>query len=401
MPEDFLQTHTNRIYEETRYKLVLRTCMMLGFLILLVSVLSFVKSKYNPLPDLIAVGICAISAVLLIKTKKYKLIGGFAILASFIIIVLTLFFVRSIHYTTPLWMFVHVLFSFIVLNKIFGLIALALNFTCLFIYVYYFFPENLNSVKHFDKTDAILYMSEFVILAIAIGYILFTYVSATQRSEAIVKLINRQLNERNRLIGRQKSEMEVMLKEIHHRVKNNLQIISSLLRLQSETLSESERSIYTEAVNRVSAMAIIHEKMYQTDSLSNFDLKEYIVTLIDSLIESYSVSRKIVSEVNVNVGNLNTKSIVPIAMMLNELVSNSVKHAFVDIENPRVAITIADITENQVMIEYFDNGNWVRKNESTFGLEIIEAMTQQMDGTKVRRSNEEGTYYIFQLHKIA
>jgi two-component sensor histidine kinase len=374
---------------------------MLGSLIFLVSILSFVKSKYNPFPDLVAVVICVISAVLVVKTKKYKLIGGFAILASFIVIVLTLFFVRSIHYTTPLWMFVHILFSFIVLNKVFGLVALAMNFACLFVYVYFFFPENLNAVKHFDRTDALLYMSEFVILAIAIGYILFTYVSSTQKSEALVKLTNRQLNERNNLIGKQKAEMEVMLKEIHHRVKNNLQIISSLLRLQSETLSESEREIYIEAVNRVSAMAIIHEKMYQTDSLSNFDLEEYIVTLIDSLFESYMVNGKVESKINVHVGSLNTKSIVPIAMMLNELVSNSVKHAFANEDNPKVNIIIADIAENQLMIEYFDNGNWVEKTESSFGLEIIDAMTQQMDGTKVRRSNEDGTYYIFQLYKIA
>jgi two-component sensor histidine kinase len=132
--------------------------------------------------------------------------------------------------------------------------------------------------------------------------------------------------------------MEVMLKEIHHRVKNNLQIISSLLRLQSETLSESEREIYIEAVNRVSAMAIIHEKMYQTDSLSNFDLEEYIVTLIDSLFESYMVNGKVESKINVHVGSLNTKSIVPIAMMLNELVSNSVKHAFAN-EDKNILIT--------------------------------------------------------------
>ena len=194
--------------------------------------------------------------------------------------------------------------------------------------------------------------------------------------------------------------MEVMLKEIHHRVKNNLQIITSLLRLQSDTLNEGQREIYMEAVNRVSAMAIIHEKMYQSDSLSDFDLEEYVVTLVESLFDNYSIRGKVKADINVNVEKLNTKSIVPIAMLLNELVSNSVKHAFTGSVDPRVSITLADISKKEVMIEYFDNGKWVEKNETSFGLEIIDAMTQQMDGTKVRRSNEEGTYYIFQLHKI-
>jgi len=400
MLKDSQNATTNQIYEQTRFTLVLRTCIVLGVLILLVTILTFIQSKYNPLPDIIAVVICLSSAIVLVKTQKYKLVGTFAALSSFIIIVLNLFLVHSIHYTTPLWMFVHVLFTFIVLNKVYGLISLALNFGCLFFYVYYFFPANINELNNFDKTDALLYMSEFIILAIAIGFILYTYVSATQKSESLAKSTNQELNEKNQIITRQKAEMEVMLKEIHHRVKNNLQIITSLLRLQSDTLIESQREIYMEAVNRVSAMAIIHEKMYQSDSLSDFDLEEYIVTLVESLFDNYSIRGKVKADINVNVEKLNTKSIVPIAMLLNELVSNSVKHAFAESNNPRVSITLADISKAQVMIEYFDNGKWVERNESSFGLEIIDAMTQQMDGTKVRRSNEDGTYYIFQLHKM-
>ena len=168
MSADFKNTTTNQIYEQTRFRLVLRTCFMLGFLILLVTVLSFIKSKYNPWPDIIAVIICLSSAIILIKTQKYKLVGSFAVFSSFVIIVLNLFLVSSIHYTTPLWMFVHVLFTFIVLNKTYGLIALVLNFSCLFFYVYHFFPANINSLTNFDRTDALLYMTEFVILSVAI-----------------------------------------------------------------------------------------------------------------------------------------------------------------------------------------------------------------------------------------
>ena len=375
-------------------------CLLFSVLISIVAVLNLFKPKYTITPDLFAVGLCLSAYFIIRKTKKYRAVGLMAAIGSLIIILTVLFTVDTIHYTTPMWMVVHVMFTFIVLQKICGLVSLVINFTALFIYVYFFLPDNLRDFGDFDQYDAFLYVIEFAILAVAIGYTLCVFITATKRSEAQLMYINSTLNDKNTLISRQKAEMEVMLKEIHHRVKNNLQIISSLLRLQAQSERASGESVYHEAVNRISAMAIIHEKMYQDTTLSDFNIEQYILSLLDSLFQNYSVEKKVRTKVNVNIKGLSSKSLVPVAMLLNELVSNSIKHAFVDNESPAVEIVVADLIDDQFMIEYFDNGKWKEGDALSFGLEIIDAMTAQLDGTKTRRSNQDGTFYIFLLNKL-
>lgn len=388
------------IYEQTRYKLVLRMCLLFSILISMVALLNLAKPRYTIVPDLFAVSLCLSAYFIIRKTKKYRTVGLIAAIGSLIIILTVLFAVDAIHYTTPMWMVVHVMFTFIVLQKICGLVSLLINFTALFIYVYFFLPGNLRAFGDFDRYDAFLYVIEFAILAVAIGYTLYVFINATKRSETQLMYINSTLNDKNALISRQKAEMEVMLKEIHHRVKNNLQIISSLLRLQARSEQVSEESVYHEAVNRISAMAIIHEKMYQDTTLSDFNVEQYIESLLDSLFQNYAVERKISTKVRVNIQSLSSKSLVPVAMLLNELVSNSIKHAFVGNDSPAIEIVLADLMEDQFMIEYFDNGKWKEGDANSFGLEIIDAMTAQLDGTKTRRSNDDGTFYIFLLNKL-
>ena len=144
--------------------------------------------------------------------------------------------------------------------------------------------------------------------------------------------INRELREAEEQIKRSLDEKVVLLKEVHHRVKNNLQIISSLLNLQMPYIKDSRPSSSSrKARTAIISMALIHEKLYQSESLARIDLAEYIQSLTDNLFRSYGAGRQAV-ELKIDVANitLDIDTVIPCALIINELVSNALKHAFPD-----------------------------------------------------------------------
>jgi two-component system, sensor histidine kinase PdtaS len=215
---------------------------------------------------------------------------------------------------------------------------------------------------------------------------------------------NQMLTNQNKLISKQNSEMEVMLREIHHRVKNNLQIITSLLRLQANNMAEKDSGSYQEAIDRINAMAIIHEKMYQSGSLSKFDLEKYFKSLINSLLSNYSVDKHPEFTVVVELEDMKSKSIVPLALLMNELLLNSLKHAFLNQNNPKISIVLSRVVDeksNLFLLEYSDNGKWIEESTSSFGTEIIQAMTEQMEGELDLKKTDLGTFYVFHLANLS
>ena len=125
-------------------------------------------------------------------------------------------------------------------------------------------------------------------------------------------------------------EKEVLLKEIHHRVKNNLQIITSLLNLQSQSIPDEEnKSIFRDSQNRIKSMALVHEKLYQSADLSKIDLNEYVKNLSDYVKDTYSaINKNVKLELQITQIELQVDTIVPLGLILNELISNSFKYAF-------------------------------------------------------------------------
>jgi two-component sensor histidine kinase len=148
-------------------------------------------------------------------------------------------------------------------------------------------------------------------------------------SEDITTLVE-ELTERKNLIELSLQEKEVLLKEIHHRVKNNLQVISSLLNLQSHAVKDPESfEIFRESQNRVRSMALIHEKLYQSKNLMQVNLEEYVNDLTANLYNSYNLGSDYLSmKVEINKIFLNIDTAINLGLILNELISNSLKHAF-------------------------------------------------------------------------
>ena len=191
------------------------------------------------------------------------------------------------------------------------------------------------------------------------------------------------------------NDKELLLKEIHHRVKNNLQLISSLLRLQSLDIhDEKVEKHFNEAVDRIRSIALIHEKMYQQNELSKIDLELYLKSLVNDILTSNTSNKLIQIDINSEIESINIKNIVPIALLLNELITNSLKHAFEEQNEGKITIKMKKNGECTNLI-YSDNGQWkTPSNSNGFGTKLIETLCIQLDG-KYTKDVSNGTTYYF------
>ena len=145
-------------------------------------------------------------------------------------------------------------------------------------------------------------------------------------------------------------------------------------------------------------MAHIHERMYQSENLSRIELEEYTESLSADLIHSYNIEKQISLLVNSEIIEVHPKALVSLALIFNELISNSLKHAFDTTKAPIISIDIRNEGDNTVEIYYSDNGVWKPHNAKSFGLELINSLTEQLNGS-LELETKEGTHYIFQFDR--
>lgn len=189
----------------------------------------------------------------------------------------------------------------------------------------------------------------------------------------------------NKLISKSLKDKELLLKEIHHRVKNNLQIISSLLSLQSRYIEDKgAKDAVNEGQNRVKSMALIHQKLYQNENLAGVEALDYIENLTSTLRSSYGVEAERVS-VTYDIENLNidVDTIIPIGLILNELISNSFKHAFPNEKEGNISIALKR-ANNQLELKVCDNGVGSKRDISksdSFGIRMIRSLAMKLEAT--------------------
>lgn len=193
-------------------------------------------------------------------------------------------------------------------------------------------------------------------------------------------------------------EKEVLLKEIHHRVKNNLQIISSLLKLQSRSIKDVQTlSMFNESQSRIRTMALIHENLYQSDDLSSINFTEYIHKLTANLFRSYEINSNINLNMNIEDIFLEIDTAVPCGLIINELISNSLKYAFPNNKIGEIRIDFYKDQKHNLNLIVGDNGvgfsqdvDW--ENLSTLGLQLVSNLVEQLDGTFLL-NKESGTEF--------
>lgn len=181
-------------------------------------------------------------------------------------------------------------------------------------------------------------------------------------------------------------EKDVLMKEIHHRVKNNLQVISGLLELQSKTLAdETAREALQEGRNRVRSIALIHQNLYQFEDLSTIDLKRFIEDLCRQVQSVFQGQKKVDVIIDVPEMHLDIDSAVPLGLILNELLTNSSKYAFVGAEPGIIDLKISIMAEGRYQLDYMDNGPGLPEGlnlikASTLGLQLISDLSRQIGG---------------------
>ncbi len=218
--------------------------------------------------------------------------------------------------------------------------------------------------------------------------------------EGIV-LVARDLTE----IKKSLTEKDALLREIHHRVKNNLQLISSLLDLQSEqTENKKIIEMFRESQNRIKLMASLHEQLYQSKNLDKIDLSNHIKNLLDNLFSSYTISPDAISlKINVHNISMDFKKSLLLSMIVSELVSNSLKHAFPTGEKGEIIIDIK-LEDNSYTGTISDNGVGLPKgldfrNTNTLGLQLINMFVKQLKGS-IQLDKSNGTKFIITFRYI-
>jgi PAS domain S-box-containing protein len=196
-------------------------------------------------------------------------------------------------------------------------------------------------------------------------------------------------------------EKEVLLKEVHHRVKNNMQVISSILNLQSSYVTdEYALSLLKESQNRIKTMAYIHESLYQNKTFTSINFSEYISTLAGNILQSYAATAQKVSlSLDVQKIILNLDTSIPAGLIINELVTNSIKHAFVGSKEGIILINL-NTKDNVLFLEVSDNGKGFPKdidfrNTNSLGLQLVNTLVEQLNGKLELSGNKNGGTSFF------
>ena len=240
--------------------------------------------------------------------------------------------------------------------------------------------------------------SNFLILTsiLLLGFICLLIYRAQERKKA-----NKLLSEKNSIIALNLSEKEILLKEIHHRVKNNLQIVSSMLNMQTRHIKDPNvLNAVTESRNRVKSMAMIHQKLYQDDNLKGVAMNEYIETLISSLLHSYRGRANIQIHTEVEDLLLDVDSTIPIGLICNELITNCLKYAFPNGEEGNIWIHL-NIVGKELHLEVKDDGVGIKdiqnlKSASSFGFTLIDSLAGKLK-SDVEIISDNGTIIRFEF----
>jgi PAS domain S-box-containing protein len=202
-------------------------------------------------------------------------------------------------------------------------------------------------------------------------------------------------------------EKEVLLREIHHRVKNNMQIISSLLSLQSILVKDKKDiEMLKDSQNRIRSMSLIHEKLYSSKNLAHINMNDYIKDLTSQIIQFYrNVSAQVALKLEAEDIWLGIDTAIPCGLIINEMVSNSLKHAFPENRKGEIRITLQKTENDDILMKVKDNGIGISddldfRNTKSLGLQLVSTLAESQLQGKIELNRAEGTEFIIRFKEV-
>ncbi|MEO6304410.1 MAG: sensor histidine kinase [Bacteroidia bacterium] len=244
-------------------------------------------------------------------------------------------------------------------------------------------------------------LAGFIILFTIIIFLILNNRNSRKREDQL-SLKNKQISSQNILIEQSLKEKEALIKEIHHRVKNNLQIISSMLSLQmGKVEDENTETILKDAQQRINAISLTHQMLYQKDNISTISLGDYVENLVGQIeVTIFSKNIELKTAIASRNRKINIDTAVPLGLMINEILTNAYKHAFTINGKGLVSVMLKD-TDGGCILRISDNGkglpdNFEDSNQKSMGMELIYILAEQLDAIlKIEKTN--GTTFIIEM----
>ncbi|RZK06984.1 MAG: hypothetical protein EOO46_14970 [Flavobacterium sp.] len=261
--------------------------------------------------------------------------------------------------------------------------------------------------KETDKQRNIKYVVMIVLFCVALLTIgIFFNLKKNQKQKGIIAEQKKTVEKQNGVIQQSLTEKETLLREIHHRVKNNLQIISSLLNIQSQHIvDENVLSSIQEGQSRVQAMSLIHQNLYQSEHLSNVDIENYLRELVVYLSEMFVGDDKAIQvEVEASQIQFDIDTAIPLGLIVNELVSNAYKYAFQKRNSGRIKIKIKALSDVEYELDVNDDGTGLPadfdpKKSKSLGLKLVSILSRQLRGT-MSFNSDSGTSFVVKFKDV-
>lgn len=381
------KTEYASIEDVGRFNMIWHASLALVPVFILLALMHLIFGDKSVSTSIAALFVTLMVLYILRRTRKFLIPGIICVLAGMLIIQAVVFLVDDSHVISDtMWCILVAIFAYFIFGSLTGTVVLMFNLSGLIVYLLTADATQIaNKGVNFEVVDYKLVLNVLYV-GLALAFILHKLVSNSRE----VNVRYQQEIEQN----------EVLLKEIHHRVKNNLQIIASLLRLQSsEVNNEDVKAHFNEAVSRIRSMSLIHEKMYQNEDMANVDVASYLKTLANEIAGLFCAQCHMKVHVKSEIEKMNINVLVSLSLIFNELVTNSIKHGFMERGNGSIELDITK-TDDLVIMRYCDNGGWKEPtNNITFGLDLIQTLTEQLDGTYELEKSSEMTKYVFKIPK--
>lgn len=237
-------------------------------------------------------------------------------------------------------------------------------------------------------------------LALLTVFILLGYnFQIKKKSLHLLYLKNEELSRLNELIAASLKEKDILLKEIHHRVKNNLQLVMSLLNIQAQDSQHiSIQDFLEKGQSRIATMSLIHQNLYLSDNFAHIDFQTYLETLVSNIKNTFN-ENKVAIAIDTHGNTFDLDTAIPLGLIINEIVCNALKHAFPENMQGQIQIAIQKKETNFFELQIGDNGVGMQQDKKTnsIGLELVSLLVLQLRG-KMEKINKTGTYYNIQFH---